>query len=281
MSFVEDVVASLQAGMAEHLAAGDHVEGDAAEAVGDADANSAHAFFPRVFQWCPKTLKWWLQRTRLSAMPRMAANARRSTWEPGRNAIRTRNDDRAAHAGESQSKRWDRDRTKNRLLREYATCTARQSLACSSRPWAFGIFLQANWFAVTVWLNVYECFFITNERAVLQPPTLSEQERTVINQCRRIRYWPVPSLGWGTVRMELYLLVMLLIMAVIAVSLGINPVFSAGWAIAWAGKWAVSLFLAIVVAWAASVIQRMAVLIDKLGRYVETQELIKQSREPQ
>ncbi len=81
--------------------------------------------------------------------------------------------------------------------------------------------------------------------------------------------------------MELYLLVMLLIMAVIAVSLGINPVFSAGWAIAWAGKWAVSLFLAIVVAWAASVIQRMAVLIDKLGRYVETQELIKQSREPQ
>ncbi len=34
-------MASLQAGMAEHLAAGDHVEGDAAEAVGDADANSA------------------------------------------------------------------------------------------------------------------------------------------------------------------------------------------------------------------------------------------------
>jgi hypothetical protein len=110
-----------------------------------------------------------------------------------------------------------------------------------------------------------------------QSPTLSDQERAVINQCQWIRDWPVPSLGWGTVRMELYSLVILLIVIVIAVNLGISPVFSTESASAWAGGWALYLFVAIVVAWLASVIQRMAVLIDKLGRYVETQELMQLS----
>jgi hypothetical protein len=110
---------------------------------------------------------------------------------------------------------------------------------------------------------------------MLQPPTLSEQERAVINQCRRIRDWPIPSLGWGFVRMELYSLVVLLIVVVVAVSFGINLDFFAESAI----KWAVYPFTAIVVAWLASVIQRMAVLIDKLGRYVETQELIRLSHD--
>src|SRR5260370_9879515 len=51
--FVEDVVASLQAGMAKDLAAGHHVEGDATEAVGDADADIAWVLahgFPVVAQ---------------------------------------------------------------------------------------------------------------------------------------------------------------------------------------------------------------------------------------
>jgi hypothetical protein len=39
--FVEDVMASLEAGMAKHLAAGHDVEGDAAEAIGDAAADVA------------------------------------------------------------------------------------------------------------------------------------------------------------------------------------------------------------------------------------------------
>jgi len=113
-----------------------------------------------------------------------------------------------------------------------------------------------------------------------QPPTLSEQERAVINLCRRIRDWPIPSLGWGTVRADLYSLVILLIAAVvIAVSFGINPAFFTESASVWVGRWAVRLFIAIVVAWLATIIQRMAVLIDKLGRYVETQELIRLSHD--
>ncbi len=70
--------------------------------------------------------------------------------------------------------------------------------------------------------------------------------------------------------MELYTLVILLIWTVVALILGISPVVSTELA----KGWAVTLILAFVVAWLASVIQRMAVLIDKLGRYVETQELI-------
>src|SRR5260370_31988132 len=51
--FVEDVVAHLEAGTEKDLAAGHHVEGDATEAVGDADADIAWVIadgFPVVAQ---------------------------------------------------------------------------------------------------------------------------------------------------------------------------------------------------------------------------------------
>ncbi len=107
------------------------------------------------------------------------------------------------------------------------------------------------------------------------PPTLSAQERAVINQCRWIRDLPLPSLGWGTVRMELYAIVVLMIWIVVALTLGISPVG----VIEFAGGWAVVMILALIVAWLATLFQRMAVLIDKLGRYVETQELILLSKQ--
>jgi hypothetical protein len=75
--------------------------------------------------------------------------------------------------------------------------------------------------------------------------------------------------------MELYSLVVLLVVVVVAVNFGMSPMLL----MEWAGGWAAIVILAIVVAWLATVIQRMAILIDKLGRYVETQEMVQLSQQ--
>lgn len=77
--------------------------------------------------------------------------------------------------------------------------------------------------------------------------------------------------------MELYSLLILVIAVVVAAIFGVSPVVFVDSAGTWAVGCAVCLLVAIVIAWLATVIQRMAILIDKFGRYVETQELIRLS----
>ena len=80
VQLVEDVVAALDAGMAKDLPAGDHLEGDAAEAQADLDVGVPRVLaLSRPLAW-PGAWKWWLQRIRLSAMPRMAARSERLQW---------------------------------------------------------------------------------------------------------------------------------------------------------------------------------------------------------
>jgi hypothetical protein len=101
---------------------------------------------------------------------------------------------------------------------------------------------------------------------------LSKEERDLIAWCRSVRDWPIPALAWGNFRATLYVAVIYGTLLVTAAAVGWlhfsrNEVVGA---VVW---WVMVPGLCGFFVWRlASRFQRMAALIDKLGRWAETEE---------
>jgi hypothetical protein len=101
---------------------------------------------------------------------------------------------------------------------------------------------------------------------------LSKEERALIAWCRSVRDWPIPALAWHNFRANLYAAVIYGFLLVTAAAVGWLH-FSRNEVVGVVVWWVIVPGLCgFFIWWLTSRFQRMAALIDKLGRWVETEE---------
>ena len=101
---------------------------------------------------------------------------------------------------------------------------------------------------------------------------LSKEERDLIAWCRSVRDWPIPALAAGNFRATLYAAVIYGILLATAAAVGWLH-FSSNEVVKLLVWWVMVPGLCwLFLRWLTRRFQRMAALIDKLGRWAETEQ---------